>query len=58
MPHYRLYVMDSDSATIGAVEFEAADDEAAREQAKTALSDDHRGELWRQVPLEGKGRAR
>jgi 4-hydroxyphenylpyruvate dioxygenase-like putative hemolysin len=59
MPHYRLYVLDAHGATIGAVDLEAADDEAAREQAKIVLGDNHQGELWRQVPIiEGNGETR
>ncbi len=59
MPHYRLYVLDAHGAMIGAVDLEAADDEAAREQAKNVLGDGHQGELWRQVPItEGDGEAR
>ena len=58
MHHYRLYVLDAHGAVIGAVDLDAADDEAAREQAKNVLGDDHPRELWRQIPtIEGNGAA-
>jgi 4-hydroxyphenylpyruvate dioxygenase-like putative hemolysin len=49
MPHYRLYILDQHGATIAAVAFDAADDEAANERAEKLLSGSHRGELWRRV---------
>jgi hypothetical protein len=59
MPHYRLYILDEHGATIGAVEFEATDDELAKQQAENVLGSSHSGELWRRIPpIEGNGHAR
>ncbi len=49
MPHYRMYILDEHGATIGAVDFEASDDEAAQKASKAVLGSDHRGELWRRI---------
>ena len=48
MPLYRAYLMDQDGHVVGAIDFECADDEEARERAKQ-LGDDVK--LWRQVQL-------
>ena len=59
MPHYRLVILDEHGATMGAVEFEFTDDEAAKGHAETVLGGDHSGELWRRIkPVEGNGRGR
>ena len=56
MPHYRLHILDEHGGTIGAVDFESTDDEAAKGKAEIVLGDDHRGELWRRIrPAEGNG---
>jgi hypothetical protein len=49
MPHYRAYILDDDGRLAGAVNFDCADDEEAKERAK--VLNEHRVELWRQVPL-------
>ncbi len=51
MPLYRAYILDEYGHVTGAVNFDAADDEEARERAKQL--DGHRVELWRQVRLRG-----
>jgi hypothetical protein len=49
MPLYRAYLMDEDGHVVGAIDFECADDEEARERAKQL--GDHDVKLWRQVQL-------
>jgi hypothetical protein len=59
MSHYRLNILDEHGATIGAVEFEATDDELAKGLAKRVLGSGHSGELWRSIsPNEGDGSRR
>jgi hypothetical protein len=49
MLHYRAYILDEHGRLIGAVNFDCADDEEAKEHARHL--DGHRVELWRQIPL-------
>jgi hypothetical protein len=53
MPHYRAYLLDEQGHLIGAVNFDCAEDEAAKERARQALDHHYSLELWRQVPLLG-----
>jgi hypothetical protein len=48
MPHYRAYIFDEHGHLTGAVNFDCADDEEAKERARQL---DGSVELWRQVPL-------
>jgi hypothetical protein len=48
MPHYRAYSFDEHGHLTGAVNFDCADDEEAKERARQL---DGSVELWRQVPL-------
>jgi hypothetical protein len=50
MPHYRIYILDEHGEPAGAVGFDCADDETAKEHAKQLL-DSQDGELWRLVAL-------
>jgi hypothetical protein len=62
MPHYRLHILDEKGGLTGAVEFECADDGAAKGYARVALGGGHCGELWRRInldpPVEGNGHGR
>ncbi len=49
MPLYRSYILDEHGHAVGAVNFDAANDEEARARAREL--DGHRVELWRHVPL-------
>lgn len=52
MPHYRAYVLDEQEhgQFMGAINFDCADAEAAKEHAKR-LADGHEVELWQLVAL-------
>lgn len=59
MSRYRLLILDERGTTVGAVEFESGDDEAAKGHAETVLGGSQCGELWRRiVPVEGNGHVR
>jgi hypothetical protein len=48
MPHYRAYIFDEHGHLAGAINFDCADDEEAKERGRQL---DGSVELWRQVPL-------
>lgn len=51
MPRYRAYVFDEHGQLVGAVDFDCADDDEAKERVRRF---DHRHvELWRELPLGG-----
>jgi hypothetical protein len=48
MTHYRLHILDERGDLVGAVEFECADDAAARRQVPRVLAGSP-WELWRRI---------
>lgn len=49
MPRYSAYIRDEHAHLLGAVKFDCADDEEAKERARQLDGD--RVELWREVQL-------
>jgi len=50
MPQYRAYILDEHGHLMGAVDFDCADDDAAKERAEQLVAG-RDGELWKRVAL-------